>query len=48
MKSRVEILDEKHERLRKEAFQLSMICRAQSNAKFIEALKLLKEINELE
>ena len=47
MKSRVDLLDEKYERLAEEAFQLSMICRDRSAAKFIEALKLLKEINEL-
>ena len=46
-KSKVQILNEKYEKLQKEAFQLSTIDRKRSDEKYAEAQAVLKEIETL-
>jgi hypothetical protein len=47
-KSKVDLLNDKYERLQKEAYQLSTSNRTQSDAKYAEALEVLKQIESLE
>lgn len=46
-KSEVEKLQEKYQKLQKEAFELSKYDRSKSDAKIGEAEKVLEEINKL-
>ena len=47
-KSKFQILNEKYQKLQKEAYQLSTSNRMQSDLKYAEAQKVLKEIEALE
>lgn len=47
-KSKVDVLNEKYQKLQKEAFQLSTTNRMQSDLKYAEAQEVLKEIEALE
>ncbi len=47
-KSPIDILNQKHDKLLKEAYTLSTSNRTQSDAKYAEAQEVLKEIEELE
>ena len=47
-KSKIESLNEKYEKLQKEAFQLSTSNRTQSDLKYAEAQEVIKEIEALE
>ncbi|MFT5983631.1 MAG: hypothetical protein ACI9RM_002080 [Ulvibacter sp.] len=47
-KSKLELLNEKYQKLQKEAYQLSTSNRTQSDAKYAEADVVLKEIEALE
>jgi hypothetical protein len=47
-KSKLDILNEKYQKLQQEAFELSTSNRMQSDLKYAEAQELLKEIEQLE
>jgi len=47
-KSKLDILNDKYEKLQKEAYQLSTSNRTQSDQKYAEAQEVLKEIEALE
>lgn len=47
-KSKIELLNEKYEKLQKEAFELSTSNRTQSDLKYAEAQEVIKEIEALE
>ncbi len=47
-KSKIELLNEKYEKLQKEAFELSTSNRAQSDLKAAQAQEVIKEIEALE
>lgn len=47
-KSKLDILNEKYQKLQQEAFELSTSNRMQSDLKYAEAQELLKEIEQVE
>lgn len=47
-KSKLEVLQDKHQKLLEDAFRLSKINRTESDLKYAEAAKVEQEITELE